>query len=652
MIVSRHLLLFAIFLANFAFHAWAKESNCVTQSNRPGQCIFLEDCPPMKEIWENPSRRRNDTQFVLKSLCLQLNTRFKVCCDAAESRVCPSIVEPTIAFDCYNGIQQMDCNDYMVNGTIIYPRCNQYHEYSKEHILRPFRCTNGVWDSEVPLCIPGGPLFCQNGWNCDVFLRIGQYRFPANKEKLTVRSTYLSDLFKNGDKEVTIPNTNDVDPTTVQVVFEYMHSDKTINWKFEQTPQIFTLSKIFGMPQIEDECIKILKAQLNKNNFLKYVKISGLLKNSAMTDYIREFIIENFKKIISKEEWLELNYSDIANVFKSDNLRVDSEMQAFEGLKKWAQHNWSQRKFQFQDLLKDIRLTQLSKQFISDNVRPLCDDDLGRCFRLVWNAIEWHNSPESAKKSSQEKPRAFAIEQTVLVVGGRNSKVWSLDIRSKQLSALPRMQRERYSCAAAVVDGFVYVSGGLNDSQVALDTVEQFDPVKQIWSFVAQMPQARFDHAAASWNGNMYLVGGATLEGALNSVHVYNPKMNKWTSIAPMAFARSSCAALVFDDQLFVIGGSTDLRVFSRLTSVIRYNLLNQTWTKGTDLPDNIDGTKAVVLNDKIIIAGGAGSSDQSYEYNPETDRWRQLGSLKHHRHRHNALLVPKSSVINNEISK
>lgn len=56
------------------------------------------------------------------------------------------------------------------------------------------------------------------------------------------------------------------------------------------------------------------------------------------------------------------------------------------------------------------------------------------------------------------------------------------------------------------------------------------------------MPLARFDHAAASWKGYMYLVGGATLEGSLDAVDVYDHKKNKWTSIAPMPFSRSSCS--------------------------------------------------------------------------------------------------------------
>lgn len=67
-------------------------------------------------------------------------------------------------------------------------------------------------------------------------------------------------------------------------------------------------------------------------------------------------------QIISKNDWLELDSSDVASVLKSDNLRADTEEQVFEGLIKWAQKDWSQRKLQFQDLLKDIRFTQLSKQ--------------------------------------------------------------------------------------------------------------------------------------------------------------------------------------------------------------------------------------------------------------------------------------------------
>jgi N-acetylneuraminic acid mutarotase len=87
-----------------------------------------------------------------------------------------------------------------------------------------------------------------------------------------------------------------------------------------------------------------------------------------------------------------------------------------------------------------------------------------------------------------------------------------------------------------------------------------YNPLNDSWTVMEQMPSKRSGIAAAATvDGNIYVFGGQSIDGAFNNTEKYNPEINKWTTETSMPTARLGLEASALDDRIYVIGGKTDL---------------------------------------------------------------------------------------------
>eukprot|EP00957_Ditylum_brightwellii_P170749 12996525-Ditylum_brightwellii.AAC.1 len=115
------------------------------------------------------------------------------------------------------------------------------------------------------------------------------------------------------------------------------------------------------------------------------------------------------------------------------------------------------------------------------------------------------------------------------------------------------MHTKRYNCAAAVLDGQLYVVGGYEGSW-KLSSAEVYNPTTKCWSLITNMSHARSSCAAVSLCGKLIVVGGYYRK-CLAACEAYNPTTRQWSSIPSMQTERSGCAAVGVDGTLYVMGG-------------------------------------------------------------------------------------------------
>ncbi len=89
---------------------------------------------------------------------------------------------------------------------------------------------------------------------------------------------------------------------------------------------------------------------------------------------------------------------------------------------------------------------------------------------------------------------------------------------------LASMNVPRHSFGMAVLDGILYVAGGLDSTGKALDSVEAYDPKTNQWTLRAPMFTPRAHLGLAANAGRLYAIGGFDADGKpLRSVHVFRP---------------------------------------------------------------------------------------------------------------------------------
>ncbi len=86
------------------------------------------------------------------------------------------------------------------------------------------------------------------------------------------------------------------------------------------------------------------------------------------------------------------------------------------------------------------------------------------------------------------------------------------------------MPTPRYNHGAAVVDGIIYVFGGMGSDRQPLDSVEAYDPATDTWTTKASMPISCPIANCVAINGFIFVVGGD------NAIRVYDPVTDTWPS--------------------------------------------------------------------------------------------------------------------------
>ncbi|MDQ3248904.1 MAG: carboxypeptidase regulatory-like domain-containing protein, partial [Chloroflexota bacterium] len=203
----------------------------------------------------------------------------------------------------------------------------------------------------------------------------------------------------------------------------------------------------------------------------------------------------------------------------------------------------------------------------------------------------------------------------------------------------PSLPTARYRLSAVAPAGtpYIYTLGGLSagaDASAAPVQVsnERYNACTQTWESRQPMPAARFDAGVGVLNGNIYVVGGADYSDSLfsapvasDSVYVYNPAQDTWSSAAPLPVAANSVAVAVANNKLYAfVVESNGVR------ATFAYDpILNGWQTQAPPPADGSQGLAAAELGGKIYVVGAGSRFDRVQVYDPTTNIWGDVASLR-----------------------
>jgi N-acetylneuraminic acid mutarotase len=118
----------------------------------------------------------------------------------------------------------------------------------------------------------------------------------------------------------------------------------------------------------------------------------------------------------------------------------------------------------------------------------------------------------------------------------------------------------RSSLSTSVVDGKIYAIGGATWNNVTSEgtfytTVEEYDPVTDIWMTKSDMSTARYALSTSAVNGKIYAIGGTATNTIFSIVEEYDPAKDTWTIIMDMPTGRFHFGTIVVDGRIYAIGG-------------------------------------------------------------------------------------------------
>lgn len=147
------------------------------------------------------------------------------------------------------------------------------------------------------------------------------------------------------------------------------------------------------------------------------------------------------------------------------------------------------------------------------------------------------------------------------------------------------------------------------------------------WALREQLPEETSEFGAATLNGFIFTAGGYLPENH-DSLLIYDIKNNRWTRGPNLPKGTHHPAVVTTNNKLYVIGG------MMAENAVQIYDPVSKTWTQGKSLPTPRVAMASAVLNGKIHLIGGTTNINQgnaltTHEvYDPLNDSWQTRASL------------------------
>jgi hypothetical protein len=214
-------------------------------------------------------------------------------------------------------------------------------------------------------------------------------------------------------------------------------------------------------------------------------------------------------------------------------------------------------------------------------------------------------------------------------MGSYYPTLWQVDPRRSIWKPLAKMRVARAMAGAALLNGSIYVAGGMVWAGGSERSVERFDLGSGRWTDVAPLNRSRNRFPLVALAGKLYAISGMKGEGngadSLNtaSIEEYDPKKNVWREAGALNHARHGFSAVTWNDRIYVFGGNDSASERS-----------GEEWDpktgKSIDLPTmpvprGFGG--AIVKNGQIICFGGRQTHDRAHPsaFDPATGKWSQL---------------------------
>jgi hypothetical protein len=237
---------------------------------------------------------------------------------------------------------------------------------------------------------------------------------------------------------------------------------------------------------------------------------------------------------------------------------------------------------------------------------------------------------------------ALAAVAAIVLIAGSGSDEPETDragaIPSARLKAaspwrpLPPMPTPRQNMGSTVVDGTIWVVGGLGGGSIGSRRVEGFDPVVNGWKVGPDLPVRLHHEMVVTYKGELVVMGGwepkrSDPAGEI-SARVYALRDGEWVPLPSLNQPRAAGAAAVVGNRIVVVGGQTG-RSLIDTTEVFD----GERWTVTDAIPTPREHLAAASDGRFVYAVGGrALSPDKNTaaleRYDPVRDRWARLADM------------------------
>jgi serine/threonine protein kinase/N-acetylneuraminic acid mutarotase len=251
-------------------------------------------------------------------------------------------------------------------------------------------------------------------------------------------------------------------------------------------------------------------------------------------------------------------------------------------------------------------------------------------------AKKWDRLPDM--QTARHGMAVDAVQKSVYAIGGAtgvgdgqvitSAEMLQLPARkiqpAPQWRSLPDAPTARLMMAWTVLNDQIWVVGGLRNG-VALQTVESYNPQTGAWQTGPPLPIPLHHAAAATYRGEVVVLGGASGNLADGSNKVFALRGGNWVELPSLSHARAALAAAVVGDKLVAVGGQNSKKVVPQ-TEVFD----GSSWHDAADMLTPREHLAAASDGTYVYTVGGrflsADKNSAAFErFDPQSGTWTKL---------------------------
>lgn len=308
----------------------------------------------------------------------------------------------------------------------------------------------------------------------DVVIKIGDESFPAHKIVLEDSSPVLKALLSdNWAKDNVIEFSEQFISTDImEDLLTFFYTAK-LSITADNAHALCIASSFLNIPSILRESEKFLNERITTDNVLDLFLLSDKLQLESLKNSSIHCILENFETVQNDLKLVSYSLEDLQTMIRELNdQKKDPKLKEFffDLIISWVENDLPGRSPSLPALLRMIPLSDLSLQFLSENVSQSIVSDSFPCSKLLNDAFSKAVVSQTQYSGSSNGVQLYCF-------GGQNEKseflssVSCLTLKTDKWSRTMAMSTARGYYTGTVIGTKIYICGGWIGSR-KLSTME------------------------------------------------------------------------------------------------------------------------------------------------------------------------------------
>lgn len=216
--------------------------------------------------------------------------------------------------------------------------------------------------------------FYKNKELCDVEICCGKRTIKCHRVVLACASRYFklmftSEMAESRQSSITI---KDIDEGALEQLIKFAYTSKIV-LTTETVQSLLYASSILQVETVALACCEFMKTHLHPTNC---IGIRTFAESHGRVDLMKRadnYTLDHFLSVIEGDEFLSMSAKHLEMLIMSPDLNAGEELQVYEAVMKWVQHDEVMRKPHLPMLISKVKLPLLPPTYLMEKV---CSNEL------------------------------------------------------------------------------------------------------------------------------------------------------------------------------------------------------------------------------------------------------------------------------------